>query len=490
MLKPWTYLHLARITVQAITPVSIQAGQADLTYDTTLVRDANGLPALPATSIRGVLRHLYRQKFDINSSNQVFGSVSLDNKENEDNKGTSQTSRLQVSWGIIHNAQNTPVEAHIMRSGDDELLAFVRRSQPILRERVKLNHRGSHADEGKFDVAAAPTGSRFTFEIKYWSDKANDTTWNHLLSAMTHPAFRLGSNTRSGLGALEVIDKGIKARCFNLKERECIDAWQALGRSLDSKEGLFDVTHPPADKVPVEAQDQTLSITVKLTADDFIRFGGGDHTMLNNEFNQPHAQYMQSEPCIIWKGSQGSLSQRYPLVPASSIKGALAHRLLYHSNLKNNHFADQLEPEEQYQYVQREHNDTAIRLLGYAKNNDGAGAVGCLLIDDVYLDNQTSQQYSQLWHNRINRFTGGVIGTALFSEEVLFRPSFELHITVLQPDLLRQEDRLAFDATLTDLCNGLLPLGAGGSRGLGCCSGSLSYSGGASQTWLKTKEGI
>ena len=46
---------IARITLETKTPLAINTGKQDGVFDTSLITDANGLPAIPATSITGVL---------------------------------------------------------------------------------------------------------------------------------------------------------------------------------------------------------------------------------------------------------------------------------------------------------------------------------------------------------------------------------------------------------------------------------------------------
>ena len=49
--------HLARITVQAATPIAIGSGEKDIETDAQIIRDVNDLPYIPATAIAGVIRH-------------------------------------------------------------------------------------------------------------------------------------------------------------------------------------------------------------------------------------------------------------------------------------------------------------------------------------------------------------------------------------------------------------------------------------------------
>ena len=55
--KTYRYRHLARIIVEAVTPIAIGTGSKDILTDAPVVRDINGLPYIPATSLAGVIRH-------------------------------------------------------------------------------------------------------------------------------------------------------------------------------------------------------------------------------------------------------------------------------------------------------------------------------------------------------------------------------------------------------------------------------------------------
>ncbi|WP_372737040.1 RAMP superfamily CRISPR-associated protein [Neptunomonas sp.] len=470
MLKTRPYLYLARVQIEATSPISVQTGHAELNFDTALVRDANGLPSLPATSIRGVLRHLYLQQLDLRQlgkekSQALFGYGQLDQQTGEDD---AQISQVQVSWGMVHDSNNTPIEGRIDPS-QDSILDELSQSQPLKRERVRLNDKGCAEDNGKFDVTAAPKGVRFTFELKYWSDQENDSSWLALLNLLKQPAFRLGSNTRSGFGALCI--KQIKSRCFNLKNAEDATAWQNLSRKLSDFQALQ--THSTE---ALSTKEGHIIATINLTGEGFMRIGGGDIPVHNSE--EPADLPMQSEKYLLWDINKASFSQRYPLIPASAIKGALAHRLTFHSNRLNEQFSDK----DRAKATLREQCIDVKQLFGYAsdtdKTTDGQrkteGAAGQVLLNDIYLDKPI--QTSKLWHNKIDRFTGGVIDGALYSEEVLYKPEFTISLTFLKPEKVGKKAREALLATLKDLCQGRLPLGASGSRGLGSCTGDIVWS--------------
>jgi hypothetical protein len=68
-------------------------------------------------------------------------------------------------------------------------------------------------------------------------------------------------------------------------------------------------------------------------------------------------------------------------------------------------------------------------------------------------------------HNSIDRFTGGVRDGALYSEELLYQPTFELQLYLTPGEPLSDELNGALLDTLNDIKFGLLPIGAGAGRG-------------------------
>lgn len=458
MLKQWPHLYIARVCVEAQTPLSIQTGQADQNFDTSLVRDTNGLPALPPTSTRGVIRHLYLDQFGEEDTNTIFGFAKVQHNDPDD-----QTARLQISWGVIHDEHNRPVAPLQLIDENQRFLEELAQLQPIKRERVRINHLGTAEDQGKFDITACPKGVRFSFELKYWSDRANDPNWTNLLSLLSHPQFRLGHSTRSGFGALAI--HRLHQKHFDLTQSDDAQAWQKLSRNLDNVQGFNNV-------LPETQSNEYQEFNLHLTAEGFVRIGGGD--LPYNNSDDASDLIMQTESFIEWPENKGRFHKRVPIIPASTIKGPLAHRTLFHYNRLSEQFADVLNQEERKLAANRNHYEDLITLFGAAKGDEllkessyKDGKVGQLIINDIYLTEHSSDHTMQLWHNRIDRFTGGVIDGALFTEEVLFEPSVKLTITLTKPDALSELARKSFEAALDDLCNGRLTIGAGGSRGLG-----------------------
>ena len=152
------------------------------------------------------------------------------------------------------------------------------------------------------------------------------------------------------------------------------------------------------------------------------------------------------------------------MIPGSSLKGAIAHRAAYHYNLQNNFF------------IGNEEAKLVIdKLFGNAKNSkkDIAGSKGKVLFSDVYkVDKNETKVFD---HVAIDRFTGGGIDGALFQEKTTAQ-SDVWEIEILLENGVEEVYVNAFEATLNDICNGMLPLGGATTKGHGIFSGTWSKS--------------
>ena len=53
----YTHRFLARMIIEAKTPLAVGSGDKDITTDALVATDVNGLPYIPGTAIAGVIRH-------------------------------------------------------------------------------------------------------------------------------------------------------------------------------------------------------------------------------------------------------------------------------------------------------------------------------------------------------------------------------------------------------------------------------------------------
>ena len=123
-----------------------------------------------------------------------------------------------------------------------------------------------------------------------------------------------------------------------------------------------------------------------------------------------------------------------------------------------------------------------------AGNDDFKAQRGVLILDDLFYNADQIKNDKIFNHVAIDRFTGGAIDGALFSEEVsqLVEQegnTFDLKISVQnwKKYLANKEEMTAIEEalenSLKDICRGLLPLGGMTTKGHGVFLGTLSKNG-------------
>ncbi len=455
-------LFITRFTLEAATALSISTGNPDGVFDTALVRDANGLPALPGSSLAGVLRHLWIETHgnDESAADNLFGYQK---------RKDGEASRLLVSWGALLDSQGQPAEGLItdQQRLEDELYKAVLDQQdtPVYRDRVRLTHRGAAADKAKFDRAVLPAGHRFAVEIKLWaaSPEAGQLEWDALLSLLRHPAFRLGGSTRAGLGKMMLVE--LHQGCFDLKKAEQREQYYRLGH------GLADTQALKKTEIQPPATSDWLSGELMLSAKGLWRIGQGKDS-LHRQNEKPADLLPKLEECIIWKNGQGQRQLKMPLVPASSVKGALAHRLAFHYR----RHAGLWNCEDTV--LNDDRPEALHSLLGWIKNDSSreeTGQAGALILDDIHIT-LDQVQVAHLMHNAIDRFTGGVRNRMLFDEESLLGGELAIPVAMKKSELKNAgaKVRKALKDTLDDLCEGRLAIGSKTSTGNGYFTGQLT----------------
>lgn len=483
------HYFVARVMLESESAFAISSGLTDSQFDNLLVRDANGLPAIPGTSLAGVLRHLYQRCWSATDNIPLQAEASADRPAEpprqafssiedrlfgfqQDDSGAA--SALQVSWGCIHDQHNKPVDTLMSRQAidRDKLLNRLALDHPASRERVRIDGKGASANMAKYDITLLPTGCRFTFELALWWDAADTELWLRLLGLFSHPLFRIGGSTRSGLGRFKAT---VLDQCrLNLGQPDDYKKYVSLPVALSSPwpPNLHNAVVPA-----VASASDFVALELRLTPEDFWRFGQGDAPLPDRQLDKKHLpdQVPVVEPIVQWNGEPAFTTR--VLAPASGFKGALRHRALFHlrrilqrENTASHQIAAQSER-------------MLDRLFGCAadeSSSESKGMAGRLLIEDCY--SEKAEPATQiLWHSSIDRYTGGVRDTALYSEQMVWR---EPLISKLVVDLATTDENPAEAAQMTqtlealrltfdDLCNGMLALGAGDARGHGYFSGQF-----------------
>lgn len=454
--KRFPFIHKAKLVLECATPLSIKSDNADPTFDNRLMCDANGLPTIPGTSIAGVLRSLYTRAFGGDEADYLFGFT---------NGNDSQISLVNVEFAQIHDCKNNPISGLVGDSdiANDHLLNKLQDDHPLVRDQVKLTHRGVAKQGGKMDVTLVPVGTRFSVELELSSEDENSTQqWQNLVSLFSRPDFRLGGLTRRGLGAMKIID--LKTVSLNLQESDDRQRWLNGANYQPSVDITLDKSH-----------SDFISLNLLLQAEDFWRIGSG-HNPIGQYPKEPKLT-PKTEWRVIWNNNNQAEIKRQEdaiVIPATSIKGALSHRLAFHYNCQARQFVED-------DLAQVETDNLAVKtLFGLEKNGvNGEGHAGFVILNDIYVREPDTNKRQVIMHNAIDRFTGGTIDGALYGEELLWQTKIPLELYLDTKGLsnyLNQANlseteclniQTALQKTLEDLIQGRIAIGAGSNRGHG-----------------------
>ncbi|MDD3742222.1 MAG: RAMP superfamily CRISPR-associated protein, partial [Lentimicrobiaceae bacterium] len=94
---------LARVILEAVTPLQIGTGEKDTITDQMVALDVNQLPYIPGTAIAGVLRNIVTLEIGEKDGNQIFG---FQGAKEDDSFG----SRLIISSGQMIGKDGKVIE--------------------------------------------------------------------------------------------------------------------------------------------------------------------------------------------------------------------------------------------------------------------------------------------------------------------------------------------------------------------------------------------
>lgn len=478
--------YIAQIIIEAETPLAVGSDSLFYDQDSPVVRDFNNLPYIPGTAITGFLK---TQKNEFES---LFGT-DPDKMTSENNpKG----SNIIISDAYLMDKKGK-VKQEVTIIDDPFLKRYF--NLPI-RQHTAIDEFGAAKTGSKFDTEIVFKGSRFKFEIELQlSDKCD--YWYNILDIFFQNNFYLGSGEFNNFGEMKV--EKIKEKSFDLENEKELDIY--LNHTVDLNhidDKQFNVYEKNTATLIYDPIDTTLS-----GKDSFFHFGAGF-----GDDEVDHINY--SEFILDWDSDKNEAN--YPFVerfviPGTSIKGALAHRVAFHYNKKNENYVDcltnnfdtiieqdlnkkynlnnfkltddiktlekqKIELEKLLKDLEKEETKTAISFEKYTgKNNKGVtelfgrdkdsnskkGKSGNIIIKDHYLPINKDKQHIFM-HNKIDRYTGGVVSEALFGEKVL-----EIDTILLQIKHKKNIDLTYLTLALDDLEKGMLPIGGLVNKGHG-----------------------
>lgn len=482
--------HIARWTIEAATPIAIGSGLENAITDQLVMSDANGMPYIPGSSMAGALRSaLQGYQFDGVDSNTLFGD-----------EACQQGSLLIISNACLLGTNGHVVEG--INQIDDEFLNHYK-VLPI-RQHVRITHKGVGANKSKFDQEVVYKGTRFVFEMAMHGGFS--TVWTRIVEAIASRFPIIGGGSRNGFGHFEVVS--CSTRSFDMENPGDRNDYLAHSASLNSP--LKEETVLTEANV---GESSYIKYNLTLKPENFFLFGagGGDETA---------DMIPVKEEVVEWSDpNHPEFSGQRTLIPGTSVKGAIAHRVAYHYNVLKKMTTARvkelaIKPDKAWidSYTQGVYevimngdgytkemitdiatlyNPAVLNLFGYVaedksklpektikwpevnpkRESDSLSSKrGRVVIKDVFQKVETEKHLN---HVAIDRFTGGALDGALFTERVSFyQEPLSLEIWVDRTDENLLPDALkALELTIDDLCNAKLPLGGGVMRGNGCFKG-------------------
>lgn len=453
----YTHRHIVRLTVEAATPLAVGTGKgSDILTDAPVAKDVNGLPYIPATSIAGVLRHAMGY-VDNKTDGNPFGYI-----DGADNDDSGHGSDIIFTDAVMVGKNGKALDGIHDIDWNDE---FYRYFQDLLvRQHVRIDHKGTAENNGKFDNEVVYKGTRFVFEIELMSDKDDKEHIEKAIGHLRYSTLRIGGGTRKGYGKLSIVD--CRQASLNLSNPEDLEKY--LNKSSSLAEDWAGFT-----KISViESLDYSkwTHYQLKLKPLDFFMFGSG--------MGDSDADNVYVSELVVSQGESID-NNKHVLIPGSSVKGAIAHRTAYHYNKIKGNFAGKQNPKE----ITGSNNEAVAAIFG-EKKSDNTFTRGRLLIDDV-IKGQAEPKSKPFFHNKIDQFTGGTMDGALFQEKVIYDKDTEYTFDIyVENSALADDDiKKAFVQSLRDICTGLLPLGGITNRGNGIFTGTATEN--DKQLWEK-----
>lgn len=416
-------MRIVRMTLECLSPLHCGGGEESWLQDQPVVRDAFGCWYIPGTSITGTLRAI-AERLDRDVAASLFGG--------------ERASLFWASDARLLDYDGRPVLDKLLAGEEGDLP-----SGPFLRDHVRLDCESETAEHGgKFDEEIVPSGTRFALELTFdpWDRTEVEkelALFDQLCALAAQGVLSLGGKGTNGLGRYRALTT--ECRDFDLTTFTGMQDWLRLSShaGFSEKDGGIPVVLP---KAPVIERKTGFSgmLEIALEADGPLIVGGGSSLTADDDIvfaTTPSFDYAQR--CLV---------DRF-VIPGSSVKGAFRHamyRICLARGLDGERAQALLRP-----------------LFGHADGDTGQR--GKLSFHEADLG---AARPLSVPHVAIDRFSGGALDGALFSEGPVWRPGMPVRISITLDGLEPHEAALLFHA-LFDLADGALPLGGGIGRGCG-----------------------
>ena len=424
-----------KITFTLASPLAMGCGENYLT-DSDIIRDSRGLPYIPGTALAGVYRRIFSDK----TAEKYFGPELTKEKINQ--AAREGTNPLSDSAVRVYDAHLLNPEKRVIGK----------------RDMVALDEYKTAIEGLKFDFEILEPGVTFvTYLEQTMEQEEQQYVSDEIAAAWLAGKITLGAKTRRGYGKTE----GVKAEpwIFHLEKKEKLELWLDFDMyKKNIPEEVYGKCEESAGKLPsclsalmpgTEVYRQKAKIyqnqEIQLAEEPVCRIclelkqqGGLSIRQYSTDVDE--ADYKQ----LTRKGGASEDGQEalegVPVIPGTSWAGAFRAHM------------SRLEPE----FSQ---GNLAEKIFGSAKEKGQDSQRSRIRFSESSLRGGLWVTYTR---NAIDRFTGGTVDGALYTEKAYFNGRTSLEIDC-DFDGLEKEDRKEFArimaGAILDLHNGYLSVG-------------------------------
>ena len=420
-----------KVTAELVQPLHV--GSADIDRQRILVHPINGNPFVQAAGIAGVFRDAYESFFG--NAEGLFGELEKSNEKAKNRptvtKEDNKVSDAQCYRKIIFTDGWFEKDNKFME----------------LRPSVKLNpvsgtvlQTSSIKDEPsvghKFETEYLGSGAVFHFYIYIYGTSQTIEKDNKdiltIFAAINKGEIQFGGKKSSGSGKVKINE--LKYQRYDMKTEDGRNGW------------INEVKTEPIEDIEI---DKIKSPEKSLTAYKIVVEGRTDGPLLVksiavNEVGKGAPDYVNI------KNSAGDY-----IIPGTSIKGAVKNRMQFIYDYLNTTRED----------IPSEIMETAF---GKASSIGNTGTSGNIFFCDAIVKKRKNQEMPVIHRVHIDKFTGGVMNGALFSEKPV-NGEIKLVISISTKKGQQNADRTCglLILALRDLAIGRFNLGSGFSVGKG-----------------------
>lgn len=259
--------------IELLSPALIGSGESEST-DLDVIKDRDGIPYIPATSLVGVLRHSIKP--------------SPENIKN-----------LEKFWGLARENQRGRQSSIFFSDLLPESIPSV-----SIRDGVKIDNKTGTAEEkGKFDYELIERGSKFNlfFEINLTGedDQFKKSVASTIVKLLRDEKIRIGAKTNSGLGKITLKEANFYE--FDFTKSDDVVKWFTY-TSKGTLPKPTEFSYPP---IELTQREFTVEASFVLKTSLIVR-------EYNIDPNSPDTTHIKSA--------------QVPVLPGTSFKGALRAR--------------------------------------------------------------------------------------------------------------------------------------------------------------------